>query len=441
MASLTRLKRLTVLHFTYEALIQVDKSLLGSCAPNQSIVLAWIKRPLAQLKTFVRNRVSIIQELTEGDFWKHVNSENNPADSCKLLNLNPFLDDSGLLRVGGRLRNSPIPRNKKYPMIIPTNHNFTYIIINHFHILYFHTGAEVTLANIRNSFWIPSARNEVRKILRTCITCRKVSAKGSQKLMSDLPAARVTACRVFSQIGIDYWGPFQLKTFSGKCRQIRKVYVCVFICFTVKAIHLEIVSDLTTEAFLAALKRFVARRGRPIEICSDNGRNFVGANNELRKILKALFKAQIEAILNSRPICPLSNDPNDVETLTPAHFLVGSSLVTVPDPNYTEIHMNRLSRWQLVQRMNQHFWRKWSSEYLNRLQQRPKLCKGHVGFKEGDLVLVKPSENSDSLKWHLARILKLHPGKDNIVRVVTLKGKQGIYKRPVTKIANLPYVN
>ncbi|GFX45986.1 integrase catalytic domain-containing protein [Trichonephila clavipes] len=360
--SLTRLKRLTVLHFTYDALIQVEKSLLGSCAPNQSIVLAWIKKPLAQLKTFVRNRVSIIQELTEIDFWKHVNSENYPADilsrgispdkiqhcelwwfgppfshhykelepyditavegddlflqelketsdfllcallknfepldiisncssftklqrviawckrfienarhpmyrtmgplkskelseslkciikniqrtsfyneiqylekgiplpnSYKLLNFNPLLDDSGLLRVGGRLRNSPIPRNKKHPMIIPTNHNFTYIIINHFHILYFHTGAEATLPNIRNSFWIPSARNVVRKILRTCITCTKLSAKGSQQLMADLPAARVTACRVFSQVGIDYCGPFQLKTFSGKCRQIRKV--------------------------------------------------------------------------------------------------------------------------------------------------------------------------------------------------------------------------
>ncbi|GFY22047.1 integrase catalytic domain-containing protein [Trichonephila clavipes] len=180
--------------------------------------------------------------------------------------------------------------------------------------------AEATLANIRNSFWIPSARNVVRKILRTCTTCRKVSAKGSQQFMADLPA-RVTACRVFSQV--------------------------------VKAIHLELVSDLTTETFLAALKRFVPRRGRPIEIHSDN--------------------VQIEAVLNSRPICPLSNDPNDVETLTPAHFLVESSLVAVHDPDYTEIPMNRLSRWQLVQRMNQHFWRKLSSEYLYRLQQRPKI--------------------------------------------------------------------
>ncbi|GFQ93659.1 integrase catalytic domain-containing protein [Trichonephila clavata] len=195
-------------------------------------------------------------------------------NSCKLLNLHPFLDDSGLFRVGGRLRNSPIPRNQKHPMVILTNLNFTYIVINHFQILYFHTCAEATLANIRNSFWIPSARNVVRKILRA--------------------------------------------------------------------------------------------HASPVE---------------------------------------------------------------------------RLSQWQLVQRMNQHFWRKWSSEYLNRLQQRPKWCKGNVGFKEGDLVLVKPSENLDTLKWHLARIIKLHPGKDNLVRVVTLKDNQGVYKGPVTKIANLPYVN
>ncbi|GFS75768.1 integrase catalytic domain-containing protein [Trichonephila clavipes] len=513
---------------------------------DYSIVLAWIKKPLAQLKTFVRNWVSIIQELTESDFWKHVNSENNPADilsrgispdkiqHCELWWFGPpFLHQYKELEPyditaaeGDDLFLQELKETSDFPLcallknfepldIISNCSSFTKLqrviawckrfIENARHPMCRTMGplksAEATLENIMNSFWIPSARNVVRKILRTCITCRKVSAKGSQQLMADLPAARVTACRVFSQVGIDYCGPFQLKTFSGKCRQIRKVYVCVFICFTVKAIYLEIVSDLTTEAFLAALKRFVARRGRPIEIHSDNGRNFVGANNELRKILKALFKGkmeeimdflskeqikwnfnppsaphfgglweagvkslkyhlkrvignsilnheefltlvvQIEAVLNSRPICPLSNDPNDVETLTPAHFLVGSSLVAIPDPDYTEIPMNRLSRWQLVQRMNQHFWRKWSSEYLNRLQQRPKWCKGNVGFKEGDLVLVKPSENSDSLKWHLARILKLHPGKDNIVRVVTLKDKQGIYKRPVTKIANLPYVN
>ncbi|GFW40532.1 uncharacterized protein TNCV_4823721 [Trichonephila clavipes] len=321
MASLTRLKRLTVLHFTYDALIQVDRFLLGSCAPNQSIVLAWIKKPLAQLKRFVRNRVSIIQELTESDFWNHANSENNPADilsrgispdkiqhgelwrfGSPFLHQYKELEPYDITAVEGEdLFLQELKETSDFPLcallknfepldIISNCSSFTKLqrVIA--------WCAEATLANIRNSFWIPSARNVVRKILRTCIPCRKVSAKGSQQLIVDLPAARVTACRVFSQV----------------------------------------------------------------------------------------------AVLNSRPICPLSNDPNGVETLTPAHFLVGSSFVAVPDPDYTEIPMNRLSRWQLVQRMNQHFWRKWSSEYLNKLQQRPKWCNGNIDFKEGDLVLVKP---------------------------------------------------
>ncbi|GFV27956.1 integrase catalytic domain-containing protein [Trichonephila clavipes] len=273
---------------------------------DSSIVLAWIKKPLAQLKTFVRNRVSIIQELTESDFWKHVNSENNPADilsrgispdkiqHCELWWFGPpFLHQYKELEPyditaveGDDLFLQELKETSDFPLcallknfepldIISNCSSFTKLqrviawckrfIENARHPMCRTMGplksAEATLANIRNSFWIPSARNVVRKILRTGITCRKVSAKGSQQLMADLPAARVTACRVFSQVGIDYCGPFQLKTFSGKCRQIRKVYICVFICFTVKAIHLEIVSDLTTEAFLAALKRFVARRG------------------------------------------------------------------------------------------------------------------------------------------------------------------------------------
>ncbi|GFV17627.1 integrase catalytic domain-containing protein [Trichonephila clavipes] len=367
---------------------------------DSSIVLAWIKKPLTQLKTCVRNRVSIIQELTESDFWKHVNPENNPADilsrgispdkiqHCELWWFGPpFLHQYKELEPyditaveGDDLFLQELKETSDFPLcallkkfepldIISNCSSFTKLqrVIA--------WCAEATLANIRNRFWIPSGRNVVRKILRTCIICRKVSAKGSQQLMADLPATRFTACRVFSQV--------------------------------VKAIHLEIVSDITTEAFLAALKRFVARRGQPIEIRSDNGRNFVGANNDLRKILKALFKGkmeeitdffskeqikwnfnppsaphfgsqweagvkslkyhlkrvignsilsheefltlvvQIEAALNSRPIFPLSNDPNDVETLTPAHFIIGSSLVAVPDPDYTEIPMNRLSRWQL----------------------------------------------------------------------------------------------
>ncbi|GFX24270.1 uncharacterized protein TNCV_1366491 [Trichonephila clavipes] len=233
---------------------------------DSSIVLAWIKKPLAQLKTFVRNRVSIIQELTESDFWKHVNSENNPADILS-------------------------------------------------------RGAEATLANIRNSFWIPSVRNVVRKILRTCITCRKVSAKGSQQLMADLPAARVTACRVFSQGKME-----EIMDFLSK-EQIKWNFN------PPSAPHFGGLWEAGVKSLKYHLKSVIG--------------NSILSHEEFLTLV-----VQIEAVLNSRPICPLSNDPNDVETLTPAHFLVGSSLVAVPDPDYTEIPMNRLSRWQLDRVIN-----------------------------------------------------------------------------------------
>lgn len=616
--------------------IQIDDIYLWS---DSSIVLAWIKKPLSHLKPFVRNRVSIIQELTKIECWHHVSSKENPADilsrglnadkiqecdlwwrgpqflrqaelrefsnpasiekndlflreikemptseicglvetvkplelintcssftklqrvlawcrrfvnnarnplhretgclksyelsqslgtivrniqgtnfakeieclskgtpipkSSKLLTLNPFLDSNGILRVGGRLKNSNLPISQRHPILLPSNHHFIYVVIKYFHTLYFHTGVEATLANIRLSFWIVGARNIVKRVLHSCITCKRVSARGSQQLMADLPAARVNAARIFSKVGIDFCGPFQLKPLQGRCKTVRKCFIAIFVCFSVKAIHFELVYSLSTEAFVAALKRFIARRGRPVEIYSDNGTNFVGAYNEYNKFLKTLFKSneelenylasegikwhfnppsaphfgglweagvkslkfhlrrvvgslilsfeefltlvvQVEAVLNSRPLCPLSNDPNDLDALTPGHFLIGSSMLAMPDPDFSQVPRNRLSHWQLIEKLNQTFWKKWSSEYLNRLQQRPKWHKATANLKEGDLVLVKPLENSWTLRWHLARIIKIHPGKDGIVRVVTLRSKNGIFKRPVTKIANLPFIN
>ncbi|XP_035232872.1 uncharacterized protein LOC118204681, partial [Stegodyphus dumicola] len=229
----------------------------------------------------------------------------------------------------------------------------------------------------------------------------EVNSRSVQQQMADLPAARVTISRVFAKAGLDFCGPFLVKNFVGRSKQVRKV----FVCFTTKALHFEIVNGLTSAAFIAALKRFIARRGKPSDIFSDNGRNFVGAHRELRAILKSLFKdkseeeikgylateginwhfnppstphfgglweasvkslkyhlnrvvgktiltyeefftliVQIESVLNSRPLCPISNDPNDVEALTPAHFLIASSLIALPEPNFTEIPIYRITR-------------------------------------------------------------------------------------------------
>ncbi|XP_066596576.1 uncharacterized protein [Prorops nasuta] len=238
-----------------------------------------------------------------------------------------------------------------------------------------------------------------------------------------------------------------------------KVYGCVFICMSSKAVHIEIVSELTSDAFIAALRRFVGRRGVPAHIYSDNGTNFVGAHRELKELYVMLeseecknkrnnyvlknkihwhfnpplslhfgglweaavksfkyhfkrvvgdrlltieelltFVVEIEAILNSRPLCPISSDPNDPLVLTLAHLLIGKPLTMLPESNVSCLPDKRLNNWQLFQKIRMDFWRRWQIEYLTELQKR-------------------------------RRVIELHPGDDDVVRVVTIKTAKGIFKR------------
>jgi len=146
---------------------------------------------------------------------------------------------------------------------------------------------------------------------------------------------------------------------------------------------------------------------------------------------------QIEACLNSRPLCPLNTDPNDLSVLTPGHFLIGEPLATIADENWNDVPVNRMSRWQLVQSKSQHFWRRWSSEYLSRLQQRPKWLGESPEVKVGELVLLK-DENLPPLKWKLARIKEVFPGSDGHVRVASIITSAGVFKRPIAKLCRLP---
>lgn len=229
-------------------------------------------------------------------------------------------------------------------------------------------------------------------------------ASNRLKSINDLPKNRVTPSRAFLHSGLDYAGPFNIKISRNKTG---KAYLCVFVCFATKAIHLEIVSELSTTAFLNALKRFVARRGRCAKLFSDNAKNFVGANNELKALIdmiktnrapidrflteqaiqwrfiptyfphmgglwevaikaaKTHFKkvigntilsfeelttifAQIEAVLNSRPLCPISGDPQDYEPLIPGHFIIGDALNSFPESDSIDVPTNRLTRFQLL---------------------------------------------------------------------------------------------
>lgn len=148
--------------------------------------------------------------------------------------------------------------------------------------------------------------------------------------------------------------------------------------------------------------------------------------------------SQIEASLNSRPLCPLSNDPSDLQVLTPGHFLTGTPLTAIPEPDVSDIPTSRLRRWQLTQKVFQHFWKRWSKEYLSQLQQRPKWCRSSENLKIGDLVLIK-NELVPALQWKLGRIIQTFPGSDSHVRVAIVKTATGEFKRPIQKLCLLPF--
>jgi hypothetical protein len=413
-------------------------------------------------------------------------NNNLVSNKSKIKFLNPFIDHTdGLIKVGGRLRNSrSISAYKKFPILLPKGHFVTTLIIRHAHECQLHAGHQGTLAYIRQKYWPIAGRDAVRQVIHRCIRCFKTNPTTFNQIMGDLPSDRVTQNRPFLISGVDFAGPISLKQGRGRGKRMVKAYIALFICMTTKAVHVELVGDLTTESFLNALKRLISRRGMVSKLYSDNATNFIGSKNDLQKKIQSdhniewhfipprsphmggLWEANIkcvknhlirvignanltfeelytvltsiEAILNSRPLCSLSNDPNDLSYLTPGHFFVGEPLNAPAEFDLTDVNIHRLSRWQHVERIRQHFWKRWSNEYLTTLQQRTRWITSkdkvpHVG----SLVLIKET-NAPPLQWKLGRITQLHPGPDKVVRVVSVKCNSSEFKRSINYLCPLP---
>ena len=208
-----------------------------------------------------------------------------PLDkSSPLLTLRPLIDSADLLRVGGRQELAQMSYSKKHPIILHHKHYLTHLIIHSEHVRLLHAGPTLLMATLNNRYHILGCRKTVRSITRGCVICRKLNAKPSPQMMGQLPIERLTPGPVFGKIGIDFAGPIQVKYAHVRKPVIVKAYVCLFVSLSVKAVHLEPVSDLTTDAFIAALRRFIARRGKPTLILSDHGTNFTGATRELKEV-------------------------------------------------------------------------------------------------------------------------------------------------------------
>ncbi|XP_024874028.1 uncharacterized protein LOC112455996 [Temnothorax curvispinosus] len=314
--------------------------------------------------------------------------------------------------------------------------------------------------------------------------------------MGNLPKGRVTPARPFLRTGLDYAGPISIRTTKGRGHRAHKAFIAVFVCLCTKAVHLDVVSDYTTDAFLAAFRRFISRRGLCEELYSDCGTNFVGADRVLRELFRAssadgrrlahaaaaegvkwhfnppaaphfgglweaavkstkfhlrrvigettltfeemsTLLAQVEACLNSRPLQALSDDPDDISALTPGHFLIGAPLLAVPEPALNDVAGSSLSRWQHLQKMRDHFWSRWSHEYINGMTSRSKWTKPEDAPAVGSLCLVR-AESTPPSRWPLARIIRVHPGDDGIVRVATIRTSTSELVRPLCKLVLLP---
>ncbi|XP_047528971.1 uncharacterized protein LOC125066490 [Vanessa atalanta] len=403
------------------------------------------------------------------------------------------MDASGLIRVGGRLDQSSLPFESKHSILLHSSHYLTKLIFEREHLHKLHAGPQLLLASVRNYVWPINGRRLARSTVHNCLQCRKVQGKTLTPLMGNLPSQRITVDFPFRSVGVDMAGPFLILNRKGRGAKTTKCYLCIFVCLRFKCLHLEAVSDLSREAFILTLRRFVARRGRPTEIFCDNGRNFVAASKEIGNFLKSnknsihsfcseeeikfvfsptyaphfggiweagvksakfhirrvmgnshltyeeigtLF-AQVEAILNSRPICPMSSSPNDLQFLTPGHFLLGRPLTALPSPNLVDCKASSLRRYQRLEQIRQHFWRRWQHEYLAELQQRTKWRVPDIPLRLGDLVLLQ-EENMPPLCWRVGRISKLFPGADGVCRVADVQTTRGTFRRPFTRLSPLP---
>ncbi|XP_057332037.1 uncharacterized protein LOC130671915 [Microplitis mediator] len=355
----------------------------------------------------------------------------------RLAELIPYVDYNGVLRVGGRLKNSLLDDDQKNPAILSRSSRLSTLLIEHSHQTTFHGGTQLTLADLRRSVWIEGGRVPVRSHILRCVVSTRHRGVRAQQLMGQLLSARVRPSRAFLHTGINYAGPVTLKTFQGRGAKTYK-----------------------------AFRRYTSREGACSTLYSDCGTNFVGADAKLKKEFAAGSRqlkelqyllatdgtdwkfnppsaphfgvlTQIKAVLNSRPIAPLSEDPADLTALTPGHFLIGEPLIAVPGPSLLEKNTATMSRWQQLQQTFQKFWSRWSSEYLQHHQSISKWHHPSNDIKVSSLVLLT-DERFPPSKWPLARVLTLHPGRDGLTRVVTLKTATTELVRPIAKLCALP---
>ncbi|GAA6082861.1 uncharacterized protein LOC119223490, partial [Tachysurus ichikawai] len=440
--------------------------------------------------------IQIVQQKAFPQEIKKLQGKKELPKSSSLFRLDPIWSE-GLLRVGGRLKQSSLCHKVKHPVILPNNSHVTKLIVSHFHTKTCHQGRGQTLNELRaNGFWVIGGSRLVAKLIHTCVFCRKLRRPTERQRMAELPKEHVEASAPFTYSGMDCFGPFIVT----KARKQYKRYGLIFTCLYSRAVHIEMLEDLSTDSFINALRCFISLRGAVQQLHCDQGSNFVGARNELKEALKkcdtklpeifltkkqcefvfnapsdshagGVWECQIrtvrnvlnatfaqcadrlddtsfrtllyEAIVNSRPLTVDGiNDPQALEPITPNHLIMMKSKVALPTPGvFVKEDLYATKRWKRVQYLIEQFWSRWKREYLLNISMRQKWHSPQCNLKVNDIVVIKARNH-----WQLGRVMETVQSSNGLVRRVGDRkphkkqdppSKPSVIERPIKKLVLL----
>lgn len=398
-----------------------------------------------------------------------------------LLNLDPCMDD-GLMRIGGRLRHSPLNPEVKHPIILPKKSHVTTLVVRHYHAKVKHQGQHFSEGAIRAAgLWIVSGKKVISSVLHHCVTCRKLRGKMVEQKMSDLRPERMSTSPPFSFVGLDVFGPWTVatrRTRGGAAQS--KQWAILFTCMSTRAVHIKVIDSMDTASCINALRRFFAVRRPAKELRSDRGTNFIGASGELgtrddekhqSSVLKYLHNnsctwefnpphasnmrgtwermigvsqrildsmllqirgaplthdvlctlmAEVSAIINARPLAPISSDPSSPFLLTPAMLLTQKQGLPAPPGDITDKDLFK-SQWNQVQALANEFWTRWREEYLSTLQPRRKWFTVHHNLQAGDIMLLKDNLKDSPLEWPMGLVTSTFPSSNGKVRKIEVR--------------------
>lgn len=443
---------------------------------------SWLcKRP--ERKELHVAEIKIISEVQRHHFLEEYNSikAGKPiAKRSPLSKLNPFIGKDGILRVGGRVQVSDVlGYGERHPILLPKNEHVSSLVVRHHHNKIHHQGRSFTLAALRSAgFWVIGATGLVKSMLRNCITCKRLRGRPAEQIMADLPAVRVHPESPFTNIGMDCFGPFLVKERRSEIKRWGLLLTCLYS----RAVHVEVLIDMTMDSLINALRCFICLRGTVKTIYCDQGTNFIGASNELHKALQSMddnspvakyfedkqikfkfnaphashaggvwerqirniravlngmlitrYKSRLDtaslrsafyeamAIVNSRPLSV--NDLTDPQTpiLTPNH-LITSKTTTISSPpgvfDTTEVYGRKM--WRKVQQFAEEFWETWKGDYLSQITKRQRWERPQRSVKKGDIVMLV-EDNLQRNLWPYGIVEDTDMGTDGKVRKVKIR--------------------